>query len=118
MDNIILDLGSDVNDLMKQTWEMIGKSKLMWSPIHLRLTNQHKIVPIERLLGGNVNIDGVFSIADFEVIKIKYGSKPYLSLLGLDCDFDNKNLINLKKRHMVHSVGRVLVLAHQIKKKH
>jgi hypothetical protein len=33
MDNVILDLGSDVNVLLKKTWEMMGKAKLIWSPI-------------------------------------------------------------------------------------
>jgi hypothetical protein len=33
MDNVILDLGSDVNVLPRQTWEMMGKPKLVWSTI-------------------------------------------------------------------------------------
>jgi hypothetical protein len=49
VDNVILDLGSDVNVLPKQTWEMMGKPELVWSPIQLRLMNQHKIVPIGQL---------------------------------------------------------------------
>jgi hypothetical protein len=51
MDNVILDLGSDINVLPRQTWEMMGKPKLVWSTIQLRLANQHKIIPIERLVG-------------------------------------------------------------------
>jgi hypothetical protein len=77
MDNVILDLGSDVNVLPKKTWEMMGKSKLIWSPIQLRLVNQHKIVPIGRLLGVPMNIDGVHSIEYFEVIEIMDDSHPY-----------------------------------------
>jgi hypothetical protein len=89
MDNIYLHLGSDVNVLPKQTWESMGKSKLIWSPIHLRLANQHKIVPIGRLLGVIVNIDGLCNIVDFEVIDIAYGNKIYPTLLGVDCYFHN-----------------------------
>ena len=33
MTNIILDLGSEVNFLTKQTWEQMGKPTLEWSPI-------------------------------------------------------------------------------------
>ena len=40
MDEVILDLGSEVNVLTKQTWELMGKSKLRYSPIQLRLENQ------------------------------------------------------------------------------
>jgi hypothetical protein len=36
VDNVILDLGSDVNVLPKKTWEMMGKPKLIWSPVQLR----------------------------------------------------------------------------------
>ena len=38
--DVILDLGSDVNVLTKQTWEHMGKPALAWSPIQLRLANQ------------------------------------------------------------------------------
>ena len=33
MDEVILDLGSEVNVLTKQTWELMGKPKLRYSPI-------------------------------------------------------------------------------------
>jgi hypothetical protein len=46
MDGVMLDLGSDVNILPKKSWEVMGKPKLVWSPIQLRLSNQYKIYPI------------------------------------------------------------------------
>jgi len=49
VDNVILDLGSGVNVLPKKTWEMMGKLKLIWYPVQLRPTNQHKILSIGRL---------------------------------------------------------------------
>ena len=39
MDYIILELGSDVNILTCQTWEIMSKPPLEWSPIQLRLSN-------------------------------------------------------------------------------
>ena len=39
MDYIILDLGSDVNILTCQTWEIMGKPPLEWFPIQLRIAN-------------------------------------------------------------------------------
>jgi len=98
MENIILDLGSYVNVIPKHTWETMGKPNLIWSPIVFRLLNQHKIVLIGILIVVNVNIDGVCSTIDFEVIEIIYGSKPYPTLLGLDWDFDNYTIIDLKKK--------------------
>ena len=39
MDEVVLDLGSEVNVMTKQTWEIMAKPKLEFSPIHLRLAN-------------------------------------------------------------------------------
>ena len=36
MTDVILDLGSEVNVLTKQTWEQMAKPTLVWSPIQLR----------------------------------------------------------------------------------
>jgi hypothetical protein len=70
IDNVILDLRYNVNELPTKTWEMMGKPMLLWSPIQLRLVNQYKIVPNGKLSGIPVNIDGVCSVTDFEVINI------------------------------------------------
>jgi hypothetical protein len=40
IDYVVLDLGSEVNIMMKQTWELMGKPKLIYSPIKLRIANQ------------------------------------------------------------------------------
>jgi len=58
MEGVILDLGSDVDILLKKSWELMGKPKLVWSPIHLRLANQYRIYPIGRLEKVEVNNDG------------------------------------------------------------
>ena len=83
MTDIILDLGSEVNVLTKQTWEQMGKPTLEWSPIQLRLANQQKIVPLGRLPSVSVDIDGVNTLAEFEVIEIIDDSNPYPALLGI-----------------------------------
>ena len=48
-----------------------------------------------------MNIDGVCSVADFEVIEIVDVSQPYLALKGLEWDFDNQVIIDLKRREMI-----------------
>ena len=65
MDEVILDLGSEVNVLTKQTWEHMGSPKLSRSPIHLRLANQQRVSPLGRLPQVLVDIDGVHSFVDF-----------------------------------------------------
>jgi hypothetical protein len=110
VDKIILELGSEVNVLPKHTWELMGKPKLIWYPIQLKLVNQQKIFLIGRLTGVPVNIDGVRSVADFEVIEIVDDNQPYPTLMGLEWDFDNQVIINLKRREMIFEVGDLKVM--------
>ena len=39
IDYVVLDLGSEVNVMMKKTWALMGKLKLVYSPIRLRMAN-------------------------------------------------------------------------------
>lgn len=100
MNQMILDLGSDVNVFPKKTWEIMGKLVLQWSLSQLQKANQHKIIPMGRLHGVTVDIEGARAIVDFEVIKIVDDSNPYPTLLGIDWAFDMNEVINLKKRNM------------------
>jgi len=112
MDQVILDLGFDANVLMKQTWELMGKQKLQWSPIQLRMENQQNIFPLVRLPGITVDIEGVHTISDFELIEIVDNSNPYPALLGIDWPFGNMTIINMKRRQMIFEGNnmRVIVL--------
>jgi hypothetical protein len=103
-------LGSDVNFLPKKTWAMMGKPKLVCVPIQLRLMNQPKIVSIGCLTGVPVNIDGVHSMEKFEVIDIMDENQPYPTLMGLEWDFYNQSIINLKRREMIFEVGDLKVI--------
>ena len=78
----------------------MGKPTLTWSPIQLRLANQQKIVPLGRFPNVPVDIDGVCTAADFEVIEIIEDSNPYPSLLEIEWGMANATIINLKKRQM------------------
>jgi hypothetical protein len=44
MGDVILDLGSEVNVLPKKTWKCMGEPTLGYSPVQLKLANQHKSV--------------------------------------------------------------------------
>jgi hypothetical protein len=84
MGDITLDLGYEVNFLPKKTWKCMGEPTQGYSPIQLKLLNQHRVFPIGRLKGVTVDLDGVRTKAYFEVIEIVYGTTPYPTLLGLD----------------------------------
>ena len=110
MDEVILDLGSEANVLNKQTWEQMGSPKLARSPIHLRLANQQRVSPLGRLPQVPVEIDGVCSFADFEVIEIIDDSRPYPVLLGIDWAIGNMDVIDLKKRQMTFEDNQIRVI--------
>ena len=97
MDYIILDLGSYVNILTRQTRQSKGKPQLDWSPIQLRVANQSKVLSIGRLTQVPVEVENLRTYADFEVIDIVDDTNPYPALLGIDCVIDNETIINFKK---------------------
>ena len=100
MDEVDLYLGSEVNVMTRQTWEIMAKPKLIFSPIQLRLDNQQRVIPLGHLSNVPVDLDGVHSLANFEVIEIIDDSTSYLVLLGIDWAFENQAIINLKKKTM------------------
>jgi hypothetical protein len=62
----------------------MGKPKLIYSPIRLRMANQQAVSPIGRLEHIPVDIDGVRTFVDFEVIEIIDDSCLYPALLEID----------------------------------
>jgi len=105
MEQIVLDIGSDVNVLTNKTWETMVNPCLKWSPVQLRMANQVKVIPLGRLSGVPVDLDGVRSIAEFEVIEIVDDRNPYPTLLGIEWAMNNNSIINLKKRKMSFEDG-------------
>lgn len=61
------------------------------------MANQQKIIPMGRLHGLIVEIEGKSTLAYFEVIEIIDDNNPYLALLGIGWAFDMDAVINLKK---------------------
>ena len=92
-----MDLGSDVNILTRQTWENMGKLRLIQSPSQLRLENQSKVIPIGQLTQVLVEIEGPRTYVDFEVIDIVDDTNPYPTLPQMDWAIDNQTIINFKK---------------------
>jgi hypothetical protein len=111
MGDIILDLGSEVNVLPKKTWKCMGEPTKGYSPVQLKLAKQHKVLPIGRLMGVIVDLDGVRTKVNFEVIEIVDGTTPYPSLLGMDWEFDNQNIINMNTRKMTFESEEYIVIA-------
>jgi len=96
----MLELGSYVNILLKKTWEALGKPILTYSPIQLKMVSQYCIFPLGGLENEEINVAGVQTVADFEVIEIMGDKEPYLALLVIDWAYDNYAVIELKKETM------------------
>jgi hypothetical protein len=111
IDYLVLDLGSEVNFMMKQTWALMGKPKLIYSPIRIRMANQQAISPFGRLEHVPVDIDGVRKFEYFEVIERVYDNYPYPALLGIDWAFNNSTVVDLKKRRMIFEKYSLRVIA-------
>jgi hypothetical protein len=111
VDYVVLDLGSKVNVIMKNTWALMGKPRLIYSPIWLRMANQQAVRPFGRLEHVPVDVDGVSTFVDFEVIDIVHDSCPYAMLLGIDWDFNNSTIVDLKKRRMTFESNGLKVIA-------
>jgi hypothetical protein len=111
IDYVVLDLGSEVNVMTKQTWALMGKPKMIYSPIRLHMANQQVVIPFGRLEHVPVDIDGVRTFADFEVIEIVDDRCPYPALLGIDWAFDNSTVVDLKKRRMTFEKDGLRVIA-------
>ena len=93
MDEVVLDLGSEVNVMTKQRWEIMAKLKLAFSPIQLSFENQQRVIPLGHLPSVPVDLDGVRNLVDFEVIEIIDDNTPYPALLGIDWHSKIKQLL-------------------------
>jgi hypothetical protein len=69
------------------------------------------VLPIGRIRGVTIDLDGVHTKAYFEVIEIVDGTTTYPTLLGLDWEFDNQAIINLKTRKMTFESGEYRFIA-------
>ena len=75
----------------------MGKMRLVWSPVQLRLANRLKVFPIGRLTEVFVEV-GLWTYSYFDVIDIINDTNLCLALLGIDWDIENQTIINFKKR--------------------
>ena len=89
MDYIILYLCLDVNILKIKTWERNNKLGLDWSHVQLRLVNQSNVLPISIITQVHMEVKGLRTYDDFDVIEIVDDTNPYHALLGIDWAIHN-----------------------------
>jgi hypothetical protein len=106
----MLDLGYYFNILPKNNWEALGKPQLTLSPIQLRMANQYCIFPIGRLENVEIDVVGVKTITDFEVIEIMGDKDLYPTLHGIYLAYENYVVIDLKKDTMTFDTDGIKVV--------
>ena len=82
-----------------------------WYPIQLRLANQSKVLPIGRLSQVPVDVEGLRTYANFEVIDIVDEKNTYPKILGIGWEINNQNIINFKKRILSFEDSEIRVVA-------
>jgi hypothetical protein len=78
----IVDFGSQVNILLKETWINMGRPRLTKSTNFLKLADQRFVEPIEILRNAETIIMGILTLVDFEVINLVEGILAYTTLVG------------------------------------
>jgi hypothetical protein len=106
----MLYLGYDFKILPKKTWEALGKPQLTYFPIQLRMANHYCIFQIAILENVEIDVVGVKTVVDFEVIEIMGDKDPYHTLLSIDWSYDNYMVIDLKKYTMTFKENRIKVV--------
>ncbi len=96
---------------MKKNSRLVGKPRLIYSPVKLRMANEQVVIDFGRLDHVPMDIDELRTFADFKVIEIVDEKFPYPTQLGIDWAFDNFIVINLKKRRLMFEGDGFWVIA-------
>ena len=75
-----------------------GEDQIVWSLLQLWSTNQLKVIPVGRLPRLNIEVEGIWNYAYFEVIEIVDEINWYPSLVGIDQATENHTIFKFKKR--------------------
>ena len=96
----MLDFGSQVNIMTRDTWEQMGRPRLYESGIYLKLAKQALIEPIRVYKNVDTTIKGILTKVDFEIINPKEGSNSFPALVGQPWGRKMKASISLDKERI------------------
>ena len=89
----------------------MGNPTLGWSLTQLKLANQAKVHPIGHVSNLVVDIEGMKTHVDFDVIEVIEDDGSYPALLGIGWANDSMAVINFKKQVMTFENQDVRVIA-------
>ena len=82
-----------------------------WSHVQLHLDNQAKVQPIKRVSNLVIDVEGMKTYAEFDVIEVVNGEGSYPTLLGIGCANDSMVVIEFKKQMMTFKNQYTRVIA-------
>ena len=82
-----------------------------WSTVQLWLAFQARVTPIGRVLHLAVEVEGMKTYANFDVIEVVDGGDSYRTLLGIIWANDSMAVINFKKHVMTFENQDIKVIA-------
>lgn len=94
---VILDFGSQVNILTKNTWEKLGRPRVVKLDYYLMLANKGLTEPMGLYKNVEIVIMGIPTLTEFKVIEPKEGRKSYLALVSQRWERKMKANISLEK---------------------
>ena len=89
----------------------MGEPKLVWSPVQMRLDNQAKVQPIIHVSNLVIDVEGMRTCIDFDVIKAVDGGGSYPMLLGIGWANDSMAMMNFKKWLMTFESQDIRVIS-------
>ena len=108
---VVLDFGSQVNIMTRDTWDQFGRPQLYESGVYLKLADQGLIEPIGLWRSVDTTIKGISTKIDFEIIDPKKGSSSFLALVGRPWGRKMKASISLdNKRIKLKGNGQKVII--------
>ena len=89
----------------------MGNPTLGWSPVQLGLANQAKVQPIGSVSNLVIDVKGMETYVDLDVIEVVDGGGSYPMLLGIGWANDSLVFINFKKWVMTFENQDIRVIA-------
>ena len=97
---VVLDFGSQVNIMTRDTWEQLGRPHLNELGIYLKLADQGLIEPTGVQRNVDTMIKGISTKIDFKIINPKEGSSSFPALVGRPWGRKMKSSISLEKERI------------------
>jgi len=108
---VIIDFGSQVNILPRETWIRLGKLSLQPTMNFLKLADQRFIESIGTLKSVITYIMEILIRVNFEVINLVEGILSYLTLVGIPWGRNMRAMISLERdRIKLKGSGRKIII--------